>query len=385
MSRSTVLRGAALCGLALVLAAFLPRLLLGPALEAVRVARRDLVQTLVLNGRVLAPRRVSLGALQASVVSRRLAEEGDRVEAGQVLAELEDSEQRAALAQAQAKLDQLKESAAPAARAALDQADSALVQARLAWERGQRLARDGILSASQTDELRKAFETALAGREGALAQARSAQGGADLRAAVAAVDLAGAKLRQMRVAAPARGVVLTRAVEAGDLVQPGKVLYTLSLDEPLQLLVQPDEKHLGALALGQQATASTDARPLERFGAEVAYIAPAVDAQRGTVDLKLKVPAPPAFLRPDMTVSVEIRLGRRPGAVVLPLAAVRDLQVAPFVLVRRGGRAEKVPVGVGMRGETDVEILEGLKEGEDVFLSPAARPGGRYRAALQAR
>lgn len=63
MSRSTVLRGAALCGLALVLAAFLPRLLLGPALEAVRVARRDLVQTLVLNGRVLAPRRVSLGAL----------------------------------------------------------------------------------------------------------------------------------------------------------------------------------------------------------------------------------------------------------------------------------------------------------------------------------
>jgi HlyD family secretion protein len=361
----------------------LPRLLLGPSQEAVKVVRKDLEQTLVLNGRVLAPRKVSVGALQAAVVQRRLAEEGDRVQAGQLLAQLEDSEQRASLAQARARLDQLKESAGPAASAALDQADSALRQASLAFERGQRLAAAGILSESQLDDLRKASDSARAGREAALAQARSARTGADLRAALAAVDLAEVKLRQMRITAPAGGVVLTRTVEMGDLVDPGKVLYTLSLDEPLQLLVQPDEKHLGSLALGQRATASTDARPLDRFDAEVVYVAPGVDAQRGTVDLKLKVPAPPAQLRPDMTVSVELRLGRRPGALTLPLAAVRNLLQAPFVLARRGGRAVKVPVTVGLRGETELEILQGVSEGDFVFVSPAAKAGTRYRAKLQ--
>ncbi|BDU76033.1 efflux RND transporter periplasmic adaptor subunit [Mesoterricola sediminis] len=383
MNRTKLLGGAAAMAALLLVGLAGPRVLRGPVLPAARVRRVDLERTLVLNGRVLAPRKVSVGALTTAVVARRLAEEGDRVKAGQVLADLEASEQRASLAQARAKLAQLLESAAPTARAALAQADSALRQARLAWERGQRLAADGILSDSQLDDLRKAHETALAAREAALAQARSAEGGPDLRAAQAAVDLAEVKLRQMRVLAPAAGVVLTRALEQGDLVQPGKVLYTLALDEPLQLLVQPDEKNLGLLALGQRALASTDARPLDRFEAEVVYLAPGVDATRGTVDLKLRVPAPPPHLLPDMTVSVEIRLGRRPGALVVPLAAVRDIAGAPHVLAHRGGRAVRVPVGIGFRGDGTVEITQGLAEGETVLTAPQARDGRRCRASVE--
>jgi len=383
MTRTNLLRGAGAALLLLVLAAAGPRMALGPKLAAARVERRDLERTLVLNGRVLASRKVSVGALTTAVVSRRLADEGDGVKAGQVLAELEDSEQRASLAQARARLGQLLESAAPSARAALAQADSSLRQARLAWERGQRLAREGILSESQLDDLRKAFETAQAGREAALAQARSAEAGPDLRAAQAAVDLAEVKLRQMRIQAPADGVVLTRALELGDLVQPGKVLYTLALEEPLQLLVQPDEKNLGFLAVGQKALASTDSRPLDRFEAVVRQVAPGVDAARGTVDLKLAVPKPPPHLLPDMTVSVEIRLGRHPGALVAPLAAVRDIAGAPHALVLRGGRAVRVPLGIGFRGEGTVEITSGLAEGDVVLTAPSAKDGRRCRAVVE--
>ena len=125
------------------------------------------------------------------------------------------------------------------------------------------------------------------------------------------------------------------------------------------------EKNLSLLALGQKALASADAFPKGVFAAELGYINPSIDAQRGAVAVRLRVPSPPAYLRQDMTVSVDIEVARRAGALVVPADAVRDIAgVAPWVMVLVDGRATRRPVKVGARSVAMVEILDGLTVGD---------------------
>ena len=382
----TVRRIILLCscaGLLLLLGSYAPRLLWGPKVDALELRPRDLTQTLVVNGRVLAPRLVQVGARQTGIVTRRLVKEGERVREGQLLAELDNAEARAALAQAEAGLAQVREVERPLAGSGVTQAESTLRLAKWQHDRNEKLLKDGIIPESQLEDSRKGVDIARAALVSAQAQSRSSALGSSLKLAEANVALAKARLAQTQVRSPAGGVVLTRTVETGDQVQPGRQLFTLALDEPLQLLIQPDEKNLAQLRTGQEALASADAFPERRFPARISYIAPGVDATKGTVDVKLELPAVPEFLRPDMTVSVEIRYGQSKNALALPLQAFRTGS-NPFVLVLRSGRAAKVPVKLGQRGEREIEVNEGLKPGDIVVLSPSAREGERYRARLKA-
>jgi len=383
MTVRRILIWSAIALLALVLGACGPGWLWGSKMKAMALQPRDLVQTLVVNGRVLAPRVVQVGAQQTGIIARRLVGEGDQVKAGQLLLQLESSEFQANLDLAQAGLAQVLEVDQPSSRSLLSQADSTLYQAQWVQERNVRLQQEGILSQSQLEDSRKAFELAQAARLSARAQSRSVMSGSGLKLAQAGVAVARARLTQTQVLAPDKGVVLTRTVEVGDQVQPGKLLFTLALDEPLQLQVQPDEKNLSKLQMGQEAQASTDVFPDRRFPARVSYVAPGVDVQRGTVDVRLELPQVPDFLRPDMTVSVEIRYGESKGALAIPLQALRT-GTGFHVLVLRSGRAEQVTVKLGQRGEREVEVLGGLRSGDIILLDPAARAGSRYRALLQA-
>jgi HlyD family secretion protein len=383
MTVRCVLIWSSIAVMVLVLGACGPGWIWGAKLKAMDLQPRDLVQTLVVNGRVLASRVVQVGAQQTGIIARRLVGEGDRVEAGQLLLQLESSEYQASLDLAQAGLAQVREVDQPLSRSLLSQADSTLHQAQWVQERNMRLQQEGILSQSQLEDSRKALELAQAARLSAHAQSWSKLSGSGLKLAQASVAVAQAKLAQTQVLSPAKGVVLTRTVEVGDQVQPSKLLFTIALDEPLQLLVQPDERNLSKLQMGQEAQASTDAFPDRRFPARVSYVSPGVDVQRGTVDVRLELPQVPAFLRPDMTVSVEIRYGESKNALAIPLQALRT-DTGFHVLVLRDGRAQQVTVKLGQRGEREVEVLRGLKSGDIVLLDPAAKAGSRYRALLQA-
>jgi HlyD family secretion protein len=136
------------------------------------------------------------------------------------------------------------------------------------------------------------------------------------------------------------------------------------------------------LTPGMPARASADAYPGQSFAAQLSYIGPAVDPQRGTVDVRLAVTQPPAFLKPDMTVSVELLGANRPATLVLPATAVRDADGdAPWVLVLRARHAVRVPVRLGLRGIGTVEITGGLKEGElAVPQTEKALPGDAVRS-----
>lgn len=314
--------------------------LAGPKVDAARVMRRDIVQTVVASGRVAKPHRVDIGAQVVATVADVPVAEGAIVRAGQTLVVLDAKEARAAERQARATLD----------------------NARAQYERNRALHQKGFIGAAALDDLQR-----------------------NLDVSRTQLDAARAKLDYLLIKAPVAGTLIARDVERGELVQPGKVLLVLSPTGATQLVLQIDERNLGRLAIGQRALASADAYATQRFDAIVAYINPGVDAQRGTVEVKLDVPQPPDYLRDDMTVSVDIETDRHHGALVLPAAAVYDLNSMPYVLAVRDGRALRQSVKLGLRGEGAVEVLDGLAEGDLAMLgaNAAFKSGRRVRIALR--
>lgn len=377
--------------------------LLGTPVETYAAARGDLVQTVVASGRVMTPRRVSVGAVITERVVRIPVEEGQRVRRGDLLIQLDDHEERAAVAQAkaavaqaEAKLRQLDEVGLPAAEQSLAQARANATQAQAAFDRARDLKAKGFVSQAALDDAQRNRDVAAsqlaaaqlqvksnatAGSDRALAQAALAQARANLEAAQA-------KLEQTAIVATVDGTLIARNVEPGNVVQPGKELMVLAPAGDTQVEVSIDEKHLAQLKLGQKAVGSADAYPAQRFAAEVAYINPGVDALRGAVEVKLAVPSPPDYLRQDMTVSVDIEVARKSGVVIAPADAVRDAaNAAPWVLVVRDGMAVRQPVAVGLRGDDRLELVSGVAPGEPLVpaSNPAIRPGQRVRASPASR
>jgi HlyD family secretion protein len=217
-----------------------------------------------------------------------------------------------------------------------------------------------------------------------------AQAQAQLALARSAAAAALARLEQAVLTAPTDARVLVRAVEPGQIVQPGRALLTLALDGAAQLEGQVDERYLEQLRVGQPASVSADAFPSQRFEARVLSIAPLVDAQRGAVEVKLSLPqAPPAYLREDMTLSVQVETGRRERALVVPMQALggdRDTRAdgTATVLVARDGRVEQRRLRLGLATLESVEVVEGLSAGDVVLLGPAPAPGRRVHVDTSA-
>ena len=361
----------------------------GPRVEVVKVARREVVQSVVASGRVATPYRVDIGSQIVGTVAQVPVAEGQTVTAGQTLVALEASEARAgvkqaqvAAAQAEARLRQLRELQLPVASQALRQAEANLTDARAQFDRNKKLYADGFISSAGLDESQRNLEVAQAQVESARKQVETAQpSGSDYAMALRALDQASASLQEAQaklaytvIRAPSAGTLIARAVERGDVVQPGKVLMVLSPVGETQIVLAIDERNLGKLKLGQKALASADAYATQKFSAELVYINPGVDAQRGVVEVKLRVPDPPDYLRQDMTVSVDIEVERHANALALPVEAVHDATgPSPWVLIVKNGRVSAQPVKLGLRGDGTVEIREGLEAGDLVV------PGGNSR------
>jgi HlyD family secretion protein len=367
----------------------------GPRVSVVRVTEREVVQTVVSSGRVAPASRASLGLAAAGVVRAVHVDVGVHVEAGQLLLELEDAEAQAQLAQAQARLGGAQAGLvaarglrAPLAAQGEVQAAIAVERARAELARRERLLAAGAMAEAERDEAQRALAVVESQARGAAVQrAALGAGGAESRAAsaqlaeaTAAVAAAEQRLAQMQLVARAPGVVAARHVEPGDVAQPGRVLLELLRDGPLELVITPDEQNLALLREGQPALASADAFPGVRFDARVTRIAPAVDARRGTVEVRLAIPSPPPVLRPEMTVSVEIEVARRARAVALPARLVRDAGTStPWVLVAVDGRAVRRDVRLGLRGDDVLELAAGVREDELVIDDPQRNHGDRLR------
>ena len=375
--------------------------LLGTPTPVYAATSGELVQTVVASGRVVSPQRITVSLQSTGRVLRVAVAPGQTVQQGQLLIELDNSDSRASLAQAnatmeqaRARLRQLSELSQPQAAQALTQAQATALQAGKALQRNRELVAQGFISQAALDDAQRALDVATSQVTSAQAQAKSnAPSGSDAAIAQAALaqaaagqQLASAKLAQGEVLAPSSGVLVSRDVEVGDIVQAGKALMVLAASGQTQILVQIDEKNLSKIALGQAALGSADAFASQRFDASVAYINPGVDATRGSVEVKLAVANPPAYLRQDMTVSVDIETARRSAAVVIATSTLEDAATdKPWVLVVRDKRAVKQFVTLGLQGDTRVEVLAGITAGEGVIPKSklGVKAGQRVRPRVQ--
>lgn len=374
------------------------RIVMGPLVAVDRVKRGDLIETVVATGNVETPFRVIIGSQITGTVEEVRVDEGQRVTKGQPLVSLESRELKAdlvqaqgAVAQAEAHMRQLEELTLPTARQALKEAQATLLNAQQTISRTSQLTRAGFATHVALDLAQKELDVARTQVRTAELQVYTASlsgsdyvtGQTQLTQARANRDTAVSRLGYATISAPRAGVLISRNVERGTVVQAGNTLMVLAPDGETQLVLQIDERNLAKLALAQKAVASADAYANQRFAAVVSYINPGVDITRASVEVKLTVPDPPAYLRQDMTVSVDIEVARRAHALVLPGRAVHDaLSAAPWTMVIEDGRAARRPVHLGLQGSTQMEILDGLVEGDAVIAATSSvLAGQRVRPA----
>ncbi|MFA9410736.1 MAG: efflux RND transporter periplasmic adaptor subunit [Deltaproteobacteria bacterium] len=356
----------------------------GPRVDAITPVRQPMVQTIVTSGRVVQRRQSKLGAMIPGTVAEVGVEDGDRVEAEALLVRLADEDALANLAEAEASVSEAEARLARVQGVGRRMAEQALRlatiearQAEVEFQRQQALAGTGAVSELSFERARRDRDQARSRRISAsLEVAAAAPKGSDVAVSAAALSRAQARLtaaqvavEQTRIRAPLPGVVLKRHVEPGEVVQPGDAIVTFAGDGPLQVRIQPDESNLALLRLGQHALVSSEAFPEQRLGASISRIAPSVDPVRGTVEVDLDI-EDETDLRPDMTMTVEIEVGRTSSALVVPSWAIRDLgSDRPWVMIAKEGEARRRDVELGLEGDDVVEVVSGLST-DDRVLSP---------------
>jgi len=398
---------AAACVLALAAGWWFTR---ATAVSGVEVRAAPLVRTLQFSARVSALSRVDVGSTITGRVLQVLVKEGDVVKKGDALLMLETEELKAAVLQAQAneqlaaaKLTGLRSTGRSAVQSTVTQAESVLIAAQAELQRTQKLVAQGFLSPARLDEVLRAVAVAQAQVTGAQAQKSAnadqgtdiVQAQAQLVSAKSATTAAKARLAQVAISAPANAKVIDRLVEPGQIVQAGRALLSLTTQSAPLLTALVDERYLEQLQLGQSATVLADAYPGQRFTAKVEAISPLVDAQRGAIEVKFAVTGTaPAFLREDMTLSVEVETAKRERALVLPVNALRtndapkndaaknDTPNSTIVYVAQDGRVAVRPVKLGLRTLNAVEVLEGLQAGEVVIVGASPKADSKVKVKI---
>ena len=369
-----------------------------PAVQVAEVEERQVVATLIVAGAVEPATEVGLASEVAGRVVEVLVEVGDPVERGQPMVVLDDEDRRlelglaeASVSEAKARLEGISDGGAQGAQAELDQALVEEAAAVEEYERARKLWRAGVGTRGEVDERQRRMEIAGAqARRARVANRESQPGGSEQAQAQAALERAEQQRRRAALMlekttlyAPGSGVVLNREVEVGTVVQPGEPVARVGWLDPVEVRVDPDEREIANLEVGQAAAVVADAFPDRPVAAQVVRVDPTVDPAAGTVAVWLRIDegAQVDRWRSRMTVTAEIETARGDKeGVVVPRAAVRGLdEDAPFVLRLHQRRARRVELDVGISSDSYVEVLEGLHPGDLVIVDDQVEPGDRIR------
>lgn len=347
------------------------RNLQGPIVSTYTVEQKPLVQTVVASGRLENVSRSEIGSQISGVVLERRVDEGQQVQAGDVLLVIQSDDLKAQVREAENAIRELRQVRYPQAQVDLKSAELQLQQATREAKRRQN-TEPGVLSVEEKEQAIEAERLARNALAAARLTAQSlAPGQVEERTLIERLNALKAQLAKTEVRAQVSGTILTGDVDVGDVVQPGQTLFSLAVDGPTQILVPLDEQNLPYLALGQSAQVIADAYPNQPFAAQVNFIAPRIDPERGTVDVKLAVNPVPEFLRQDMTVSVNIETAKRNQAMVIDndaLLNIRGQQAEVWVV--RDQKLQRQAVKLGLKSTTQSEVLGGLKVGDQILRDP---------------
>lgn len=368
----------------------------------------------ILNatGYIVAAHKIEVGSKVMGKVAWIGVDKGDHVKEGQVMVRLEDEEYRAQLEQArgqfvnlQARLAELEHGSRPqeiaGAKADLEQARADMINARTTLNRTRQLTDQKVMSAQALDDAQAKYDAAVARVASLEERFRLAELGprqeqidaarGQVLQAKGTVDFYQTQLNNTVVKAPVTGTILEREVEKGEFVTTGFVGdrgakgYVVSLADLNDLEVELDisQNDFAKLAHDQRGWVTTDAYPDRRYDGYIRQIAPEANRQKATVQVKVKILKPDAFLRPDMNASVAFYSEQKATAVapkpvvVVPASAVHDGAV--FVVLE--DHAVRRAVKTGASASQGVRIEDGLIGGEDLIANPPAglKDGDRVR------
>ena len=372
----------------------------------------------ILNatGYIIAAHKIELASKVVGKVASIGVEKGDKVKAGQVLVRLEDDEYRARMLESQGQLETLKARLAQAehgsrpeeiakAKADVEQVLADQENARVTLERARGLVQDKVMAKQVLDDAQARYD-------GAAAKVASLERAHDLvrlgprqeeidalRAQVnqaqGTLNYAQVQLDNTVIRAPIDGTILERNVEKGEFVTTGFVGdkgakgYVVSIADLHDLEVELDinQNDFAKLSATQPGIVTTDAYPDRKYQGIIHEISPEANRQKATVQVKVKVTNPDAYLRPEMNASVAFYSNEKPSSdsraeskplVTVPASAVRDNGV--FVVL--GGKAVRRSVKVAGTTAQGVQVTDGLIGGEDIVSNPPAdlKDGQRVRA-----
>jgi RND family efflux transporter MFP subunit len=355
-----------------------------PAVTVAQVKRAPAETELVLPGNVQALTEATVFARADGYITRRLADIGDHVQRGQVLAEIESPELDQQIREAEATLQRARASLRQA-EAVSSQAQANLRLAEITAQRWLTLAGKGVLSRQDGDEKQAALD---ARRADAAAAAASVQAARD---AVAANEAAVQRLLELRsfrqVRAPFAGVVTVRNVDVGSLVSAGsntsvRELFRLAQIDTLRVFVMVPQIDAGLITRGMPCAVDIEGRGSESITGTVTRTANALDAASRTLLTEVQIPNADGAVLPGSYATVHFRTRRATPPVLVPSAALRQTDKGPMVaVVQDGGVVHLQPVTPGRDTGAQTEVIRGLAPGRQVITSwtDAVREGAKVK------
>jgi HlyD family secretion protein len=352
-------------------------------LEAVE--HRSLVATVTASGQIEPTRMVDISADITGRIIDLPVEEGDWVEAGQLLVRIDPSQYEAGVARSEAQVAS-SEASALQARANRDQAERALNRALELRRRDSTLVSDEQIETAQTN-----YEVAAAVANSSEHQVEQAR---------AMLQEAEEQLAKTILRAPMSGQVTRLAVEEGEVAVPGTfsretgLLMTVSDLSVIQVNVRVDETDVVRLHVGDSTEIEIDAYPDTSFTGRVTRIAQsavrtaaaATGDQAVDYDVEVTLDNPPPDVRPDLSATAKIVTATRDSALSIPIIALTVREHTPIstetapqdttatetegVFVVVDGFAQFRPVTVGIAGEEHFEVLDGLSAGDTIVAGP---------------
>lgn len=376
--------GLGLVALLAVIAWALPRNAAVPG-NAVRVTRGPINSTVEAMGRVRPDRQAQLSLRGSGRVAEVKVQVGDRVEAGQMLLTLDAAQAERDVRQAELELaarrQRLDQARAGGSPADIEVAQAAVREASVAREVAQaqyddRAKQPGVKTSEEAAKLeaaKAAYQRARAALEKALGGAppeeiATLQTGIDQ--AELALTAARARLDETRLTAPFAGVVLDVTPRPGENVGAGAALALLADVTRQHIEADVEEVDAPLVQAGQLAEVRLDAFPGQTLAATVTRLAPAATTRQGATSYTAWLDLAPTdlALKPGMAATVRIATQTKPDALLVPARAVQNVGRQKIVRVVRDGRPLEVEVTTGLSDRQQVEILDGLREGDLVLV-----------------
>ncbi len=189
-------------------------------------------------------------------------------------------------------------------------------------------------------------------------------------AQVKALAKSGETKRTLTFRSPVAGIVTEKKALQGMRFMPGEELYQVADLSSVWVIADVFEQDIGAIAPSAVAQVRINAYPEKRFEGKISYVYPTLNAETRTVSVRIELPNPGQLLKPAMFAQVEVPVSAKGPVVTVPVSAVIDSGTRQIVLVQQGaGRFEPRDVKLGARSDTHAEVIEGIKEGEQVVVA----------------